>query len=146
LDLWSSEPAGDEITLRFIPTAPGAKPADFAAFATFTLESITPDTAPVHTHSLVPFRASVRAPVDAWLQTPRMAARDYHATVDGRPTPTQRAADGLLWVAVPRGEHAVEVVFSAPTVLRLSYWFSLAAWAGTAAAGLGWAVRRIRSS
>lgn len=144
LNLWSTDPAGDEITLRFIPTAPGAKPADFAAFATFTLESIAPETAPVYTNSLFPFRATVRAPVDAWLETPRMAARGYRATVDGRPAPTRRAPDGLLWVAVPRSEHVVEVAFAPPMMLRFSYWLSLAAWAGTLATALGYAVRRIR--
>jgi hypothetical protein len=145
LNLWSSDPAGDEITLRFIPTAPGAKPTDFATFAGFTLETIAPESAPVVTHSLLPYRATVRAPRDAWLETPRMAARDYRATVNDVPTPTRRSPDGLLWVAVPRGEHAVEVVFVPPAVLRLSYWVSLAAWTGLVAAALAFAVRRIRS-
>ena len=145
LGLWSSDPAGDEMTVRFIPSAPGASPIDFATFAGFTLETIEPEAAPVVTHSFIPFRATVRAPQDAWLETPRMAARDYRATVNGVPTPTRRAPDGLLWVAVPRGEHAVEVVFVPPTVLRLFYWVSLAAWTGLVAAALAFAVRRIRS-
>ena len=145
LGLWSSDPAGDEITFRFIPTAPGAKPADFATFAAFTFEAVVPEEASVHTHSLLPYRATVKAPVDAWLETPRMAARGYRATVDGIESPTRRSSDGLLGVAVPRGEHAVIVTFEPPAVLKLSYWLCLAAWAVIAGAALVLAVRRIRS-
>ncbi len=145
LGLWSSDPTGDDVTLRFIPTAPGAKPADFATFAAFTFEAVAPEEASVHTHSLLPYRATVKAPVDAWLETPRMAARGYRATVDGIESPTRRSSDGSLWVAVPRGEHAVIVTFTPPVVLKLSYWLCLAAWAVIAGAALVLAVRRIRS-
>ena len=141
--LWSSDPAGDEVTLKFIPTAPGANPASFAAFGRFTFEAVQPTTAPILTHSVLPYQATVKSPSNTWLQTPRMAARDYHATVDGVPTQTKRAPDGLLWVAVPGGEHFVKVVFVAPIELQLAYWVSLLAWSAITGAVVFARVRRI---
>lgn len=140
--LWSSDPKGDEVAIKFIPTAPGVKPASFTAFGQFTFEKAHPTTTLVQTHSLLPYQVTVKAPSDSWLQTPRMAARDYHATVDGVSTQTRRASDGLLWVAVPSGEHFVKVVFVAPIALRLAYWLSLLAWCAITGAVIYACVRR----
>jgi hypothetical protein len=32
MTLWTGDPAGDDVSIRFIPTAPGAKPEDLAQF------------------------------------------------------------------------------------------------------------------
>ena len=37
VDLWTSDPSGDDVQVRFIPTLAGAKPSDFARFGSFAL-------------------------------------------------------------------------------------------------------------
>jgi hypothetical protein len=132
LSLWTTDPAGDTITLRFIPTAPGAKPTDFAQFGRYTLSRVDPATAPIALQSLVPYRATARSPTAARLETPRMAMPGYHATVGGNPIPVARSAEGLVTVAVPAGEHVVELTYRGPPLLRISYWLCLAAWGALA--------------
>jgi hypothetical protein len=130
IPLWSTDPAGDEVTLRFIPTAPGARAGDFADFGQFTLAPIDFDHAPVVITSLLPFRATVRSGADGWLETPRMFMPGYTATVDLRPASVSSSPAGLAMVPVPAGLHRVELRYPGPGLLRLSYWAALAAWTG----------------
>jgi hypothetical protein len=137
LPLWSTDPAGDTLSLRFIPTAPGAKPTDFSQFGRFTLSRVDLATAPISLQSLMPYRATVRSPPPARLETPRMAMPGYHATLDGKPTAVTRSAEGLVTIPVPAGEHVVELIYHGPPILRFSYWTCLTAWC-TLAAGATW--------
>jgi len=137
LPLWSTDPAGDTLSLRFIPTAPGAKPTDFSQFGRFTLSRVDLATAPISLQSLMPYRATVRSPTPARLVTPRLAMPGYHATLDGKPTAVTRSAEGLVTIPVPAGEHVVELIYHGPPILRFSYWTCLAAWC-TLAAGATW--------
>jgi hypothetical protein len=132
IPLWTTNPAGDEVALRFIPTASGARVTDFADFGSYTLEQVDPSRLPVEITSLMPFRATVRSSAPAWLETLRMFMPGYAATVDGRPADVRPSPDGLVMVRVAPGVHAVELRYAGPLPLRLSYWAALATWAGLA--------------
>ncbi len=144
LPLWSSDPTGDYVTLRFIPTSHGVKPIAFAEFGRYTLSRVDPATATIALHSLMPYRATVRSPTAARLETPRMAMPGYRATLDGQPVPVERSTEGLVTIPVPSGEHAVDVTYTAPLVLRISYWLSIAAWTAFAAVVTWLGIRSLR--
>ncbi len=136
LPLWTTGDAPEEITLRFIPTAPGARPADFAKFARYRLREIEPGAAVIEVTSLLPFRTTVRAPeAGALLETPRMFLPGYTADVGGRSVEVGRSAQGLATVAVPRGLSEVTLSYRAPLSVRLSYWAVLTAWLGLVTIG-----------
>jgi hypothetical protein len=126
LPLWTTSPAGDDVTLRFIPAA--GRPADFAEFGRFRSREIDPQMRRVQVQSWLPFRARVRSPRSAWLETPRVFIPGYVATVDGHPVAVQRSPQGLVMVAVTPSAHDLELRYVGPALLRASYYLSLAAW------------------
>ncbi len=136
VSLWSTAPTGDEITVRFIPTGFGEKPANFSPFARFALNEITSATSPVNVTSLLPWEATAHTTFDAWLETPRMAVPGYRASVDGLAADVTRSTDGLLRIAIPPGNHTVTLSFLGTPSLRFSYWGMLVAWTTLAGAAL----------
>ncbi len=127
LSLWTTSGESEAITLRYIPTD-GSKPMTFADFARFRLRKIDPADEPVAVTSLLPFRATVHAGQDAWLETPRVSIPGYTATVDGQPVEIRRSPEGLVMIPVSPSTHAVEIRYSGPVVLRLAYGITLTAW------------------
>jgi hypothetical protein len=143
--LWTSDPAGDEIGIRFIPTAPGEKPEDFERFGSYRLFEVDPNREPVVVETLLPFIAHVRTEAPAILETPRMFMNGYEATIDGRPAEVSRSDAGLAAIAVPAGFHTAALFFAAPVLLRISYWAALACWAAILFLAVLAAARAIQS-
>ena len=127
--LWTSDPAGDDIRIRFIPTAPGEKPKDFASFGSYKLFEIDPSQEPVEVSSLFPFSAQVRTETPAILETAHMFMPGYKATVDGQQAEALRSDAGLVAIPVPPGVHTVSLWFTGSVLLRISYWGAIVAWA-----------------
>jgi len=126
--LWTSDPAGDDIGIRFIPTAPGEKPGDFAKFGSYRLFGIDPNRQPVVVETLLPFIAHIRTEVPAILETPRMFMPGYEATIDGQRAEVLRSDAGLAAIAVAPGLHTAALSFKAPLLLRISYWGAIGCW------------------
>jgi hypothetical protein len=145
LTLWSTAPEGDTIEVRFIPTAPGTRPADFASFANFTLREIDRTTEFVEVTSLAPLKITTRAKSASWLETPRMALPGYRIDVDGHDSKMVRSSDGLLRVELPPGDHAITVTFPGPPILQLAYWSTLASWVMIACLLAAFSARRLRN-
>jgi hypothetical protein len=131
IDIWSSDPAGDDVELRFIPNEPAAGPEDFAHFGSYNLREIISVRQPVEVVSLFPFRAIVRSASPAFLESPRMFMPGYRASVDGLAVDVQRSNSGLVEIPIPKGHHTVALWFKGPLLLQFSYFCSLAAWALT---------------
>jgi hypothetical protein len=129
MDVWSSDPAGDIISLRFIPSQPGPVAASLAEFGTFHFYERVPGEEPVEVTALLPFRARVRTPSPAILETPRMYMPGYEAWVDGNPVAAVSTPDLLVGVPIGAGEHTAFVNYAGPMLLRISYWGALLAWA-----------------
>jgi hypothetical protein len=130
MDLWTTDPAGDDVEFRFIPDQPGPKAAALAAFGSFEFRELTPGDEPVEVTALEPFTARVRTQRAALLETPRMYMPGYLATVDARPVAPVRSSDSLTEIEVPAGEHVVTLAYQGPLLLRISYWGALLGWAG----------------
>jgi len=141
LPLGTTDPAGEDISLRFIPTGPHDSPKNHPAFGRYRLRELDALSRPVRLVSLLPFRAEVEAAGPALLETPRMAQPGYAAWVDGRPAPVRNSPQGLVAVPVPSGRHEVELRFIAPAQLRISYAAAGAAWALLLAAGAAGLIR-----
>jgi hypothetical protein len=135
LALWTTSREPERIVLRFIPTAPGATPGQFADFGELRFRQIDPASEPATLLGLVPLRVRTRASTPAELRTPRMAMLGYSATVDAAAASLSTAADGTVQVAVPAGEHIVELAYRAPALVQFSYFATLLAWAAVAALG-----------
>lgn len=128
VDLWTSDPSGDNVQVRFIPTLAGAKPSDFASFGSFALSLLGSSTESVLVQSLVPFTADVRSETAALVETPRVYMPGYHATIDGHDAPVTESQKGLASISVQQGDHTVSLWFAGTTLLRLSYWAAVCAW------------------
>ena len=81
---------------------------------------------PIQTDSLIPLTVHLDVAQPGFLETPRMFIPGYVATVNGVAVPVVASPERLVAVPVPAGPVRVVVEYSAPAVLRASFWFSLA--------------------
>jgi hypothetical protein len=130
MDLWTTNPAGDDVEIRFIPDQPGPKASSLAAFGSFEFRELMPGEVPVDVTSLEPLTVRVRTPAPALLETPRMFMPGYRATVDGQPVVPVRSPDSLTGIPVTAGEHTITLAYRGTLLLWVSYWGALAGWAG----------------
>ena len=131
VDLWTSEPDGDDVNIGFIPKLQGGNTADFADFGSFILREVDLRREAVEIVSFLPFRAEVRSETHALLETPRMFMPGYVASVDGHNVEVVRSTEGLVSVPVESGDHSVSLWFVGPLLLRISFWAAICAWAAT---------------
>jgi hypothetical protein len=132
LALWQTTGQREEVRLRWVPTGAGARPESYVPFANFELREYDPAALDVVLESLVPYRATVKAPAASYLETPRLWTRGYEAIVDGRPAPVEMSPDGFAMVRLEPGRHVLELNYVAPLAVRLAYYLGLAAWLGFA--------------
>jgi hypothetical protein len=128
LTLWTSGDTSLEVSLRFIPTKPGVRADIFSPFARYRFEPRDETRQHVTVSSLIPFRATVRAPAACLLETPRMAVPGYAASVNGRPVAVHKSPEGFVTLPVPPGQSEVEVRFVGPGLLRATFGLSALAW------------------
>ena len=81
---------------------------------------------PIRTDSLIPLTVRLDAPQPGFLETPRMFIPGYVATVNGIATAVVSSPERLAAVPIPAGPVQVVLGYSAPNILRVSFWFSLA--------------------
>jgi len=129
VSLWTTDPAGDTVMVRFIPLNIALQAGDFAHFGTFELHEHEPNSGFVRLESLLPYKAAVTAPTRAILESNRVFIPGYVTSVDGTETPSVISRDGLVAVPVNEGIHRVTLFFTGSKALRLSYWVALASWA-----------------
>jgi hypothetical protein len=96
------------------------------AGASVRLRLFDEEKLPIRVDRLVPLELQVQAPRAGWLETPRVFIPGYRATVNGRPTPVRRSAEGLAMVAVESGASTLKIDYPGPPGLRLLYFLSLA--------------------
>ena len=128
VDLWTSDPSGDDVQIRFISTLAEPKPSDSAPFGSFALSELGSSTESVLVQSLVPFTADVRNETAASVETPRVYMPGYYAAIDGHNARVEVSQQGLVSIPVQPGDHTVSLWFVGTTLLRLSYWVAVFAW------------------
>jgi hypothetical protein len=89
---------------------------------------IVPDDLVIRVGSWTPFSAAVTADRACFLETPKLFVPGYQALVDHAPEAVIKSANGLVTVAVPRGEHLVQIAYRGSAALRASYYVSMAGW------------------
>jgi len=143
LSLWTT--AGPEtVTVTFYPAVAGPAGQPEPPVGQARLLSYDRDSLPVRVDSWIPYRARVRSPAPAWLETPRAFQTGYEARVDGKPAAVRETPDALVAVAVPQGPSDVELAYAAPAGLRILFWISVLAAAATAALGLARSILPLR--
>ena len=125
-----------DIELRYFFDTPVPTPPPPSPFARVRWIEYEPKSLPVEVTAWIPYRARVRTAEPAWLETPRMYQTNYVAQVDGRPAQVRKSSEGLVSVAVPKGESAVELRYKPPLGLQTLYWASLLTLLGVVAAQL----------
>lgn len=138
ISVWTDLPAPESVRLRFLPDSADAGPA------LFHLAEFDPAVLPVQVESWVPLRFRTRLERGAWIDTPRRYRPLYGATVDGRPAPVRRGPDGAVAVAVPAGEHLVELRPALAPWARTTFFITGGAWLATGGLLLFFAVRPLR--
>lgn len=120
------------------PYLPVSLPAGPAGVVTLRTEepalsarvyAFQPEDLPIQTDSLIPLTLHLDAPQAGFLETPRMFIPGYVATVNDAPVPVIASPERLAAVPVPAGPVRVVMSYSAPPVLRASFWISLAGFA-----------------
>jgi len=134
LPLWTTQETPESVVLRFIPTATGAAPLDYSRFAHFRLWERSESGAPVQVRNWIPLTLKVTVATPALLETPRMFTLGYQAIVNRKETLPIATPAGLLALPVPAGTSEIQLRFSGPPALRLSYWTTLLAWTTVGAA------------
>ena len=132
LPLWTNQNVPEDIRFEFRTTGDWVK-RDVSTLGYYQFIRYDPGRLPVFVTSLIPYRARVTAPADAWLETPRMYQDAYQAIVDGRRVAVAKSPAGLVMVPVPAGTSTVKVQYYPPFVLLASFWLSFLAALGVAA-------------
>jgi len=137
LGLWTSDPEGDTVTIRFIPMMRGVQSADFAQFGTFEFYESDPQYERVHLETLLPYKVAVKASAPVQLVTHQVFVPGYRAWVDGQVTSVEISKEGFAAVFIAKGKHDVALHFAGQPTLRLSYWAALASWTALVAWSTG---------
>lgn len=135
ISLWNSGPEPEKYGIQYL-MRPGNDLAPGMHFAMVTWSAFRPELALIQVESLNPWRVRTRMPWSGQLETPRIFLPGYEVKVDGRrigPSRISGSPDRLLQIAMPPGEHTVEVRYVGTLKLRLAGLVSLAAWIGTLA-------------
>jgi hypothetical protein len=96
-------------------------------FARVSVNEYDPSRLPIQVNSWIPYRADVRSPQRAWLETPRMFQRGYVASVNGNPARVENSRQGLVSIEVPAGTAKVVLKYRPPWGLAALFWLSLTA-------------------
>jgi hypothetical protein len=140
--------SGHPVQILFWPWTPLPPAAHGHLFATLQVRPWRSDEQVIQIRSLIPAEIDVQADRAGELETPKFWIPGYRARVDGRPENVVRSPRGLVAVAVPAGNHRVEITYRGPWLLYAAYALALAAWLGVAVGvgarlirgrdGLGW--------
>jgi hypothetical protein len=141
LGLWTTDPAGDTVTVRLIPMMHGIEITDLAHLGTFELYKSDPKGEKVHLESLLPYKVTVTAPAPVQLETHRVNIPGYRAWIDGQKTSVKTSIEGFVTIPIESGSHIITLRFEGTPTLRLSYWAALASWTILLAWALGRDVR-----
>lgn len=142
LTLWTTGEGVENARVRFLPRETEA--ALIGTFAQARFVEIQPALLPVQVEELAPFRAKVRAPRDAWLETSRMFLPGYTATYEGNPVEIRPSPQGLVMVRVPAGTGRVELRYLFSTTIRMALLVTVTSWASLAILAIGYLLRRGR--
>jgi hypothetical protein len=134
--LWTTRERAAEASVSFIVSQPSDRLHEILPFGNVAVAEYDPARLPVHVKSWIPYKAIVRAPGDALLETPRMYQQSYRAWVNGRRVDSQKSPEGLVMLPVPSGESEVKVIYVPPVGLLILFWLS-------AAAGVCWVSRGV---
>lgn len=132
LSLWNSGTDVEHYEIQFLLKS-GHDLQPGMHFATVRMSAFQPERALIRLESLNPWRVRTSMPWSGQLETPRVFLPGYEVKVDGRRVGGARISaspERLLQIAMPPGEHVVEVNYVGTLKLRIAGLISLAAWAG----------------
>ena len=98
---------------------------DLSHYARFRLLRYESSRLPINVTSLMPYRALVTSPEEAWLETPRMYQDAYQAIVNARRVAVAKSPQGLVMIPVPAGQSVVKLQYYPPPILAAAFWISL---------------------
>lgn len=142
ISLWNSGETPEHYYLEFAVRG-NCDLVDGGHFADLVVSRYDAARAGLAVESMHPWRIRMNLPWSGQLETPRIRLPGYEVKVDGRrvgPSRVSTSSNGLLQVAMPPGDHVVELHFVGTTRLRVAGLISLAAWLAIFAGGMlrGW--------
>jgi len=139
--VWTSESNDVPLTFIFRTAVPADATVPHPHFVAFHLQAYSAAALPIRVTSLSPYAANVDATRACYLETHRLFARGYRATVNGRIVAVSESPRHFAMLPLPPGHDDVRLDYVAPPAVRIAYWFSIAAWTGLAV----WGMIRLRS-
>lgn len=130
LSLWNSGAEPEHYMMQFL-LKPGHDLAPDMHFATMVMSMFRPERLLIRLESINPWRVWINLPREGKLETPRVFLPGYEVWMDGHRLARSRISvspDRLLQIAMPPGEHTVEVRFVGTLKLRMAGVVSLLAW------------------
>ena len=120
LPVWTSNQAGEPLTLRLIPNSP----ADGKALENWGAELVefAPDALPAVVASWIPYRATVQTTQAGWLETPR--SFQTHWTTSLGADRIRRSPQGLVMVRLDPGDTKFDLTYAPPFTFPLFFWNS----------------------
>jgi len=128
LAFWNTGTLPQPVELTFLQDELAKDAQPFGDFARVRILPYAPETLPIRTISLVPYRAETVVENGGFLETPRLFIPGYTATVNGRPVSTRASPNHLVMVPLDSGPNRVEVRYTGTVRLRLAFLMSAVLW------------------
>jgi hypothetical protein len=128
LPIWTTQDTKETVTLRFIPSGPNAKPAQFLNFGSFSLYERAEARAPIRLLSQLPFRVETNFPSPTIFESNKMFTPGYTAVINGQTARVFPTRELLVGALIPAGHAEIALYFEGSRLLRWSYWLTAAAW------------------
>ena len=96
--------------------------------AHFQLWEYNPSRLPINILSLVPYRARVDSPKQAYLETPRMWLKGYSAKTNGKALSVLPSPSNLCMIPLEAGISEIELNYTPPLYIATSYWIGIFSW------------------
>lgn len=145
IPLWTSEPGGKELTLRFIGSCSKADEHCSAEFQSISVGTYEHTSLPIKISSLIPYSALIEVKAPVFLETHRLYFPGYHASVNGNAVPVARSPEGMAMIPLTPGQNNVTMEYAGTPLMRLAFWVSTISWVGLwGVPGIVWIRNRVR--
>lgn len=134
IPLWTSDPNGKEITLRFSGIFIGAcsKEIDncWAELQSISFGTYEHASLPIKVSSLMPYSAKVEVDQPAFLETHRLYLPGYQATVNGLTVSVARSPEGMTMIPLNPGKNEVRLDYRGTPAMRYAFVLTTVSWCG----------------
>jgi hypothetical protein len=145
IPLWTSDPKGKEVTMRFIGHCSKVDEDCSVELRALSVGTYEHANLPIKISSLIPYSASVEVDGSATLETNRLYLPGYHAMVNGVAVSVARSPDGMTMIPLTSGKNEITLDYTGTPAMRFAFLVSTVSWfALLGVAGMVWVRKQWR--